>query len=93
MASMSAIPAPSRIQQARARTRTLKIAAAGAATLLFATIGVLARNAHPGSTNPSSNGGSLETPDRLTQQLQQGFFEPGSVGSSSDQPQAQTHSS
>ena len=89
---MSAIPAPSRIQQARARTRTLKIAAAGAATLLFATVAVLARGAHPGATS-QSGGGSLQTPERLTDQLQQGFFEPGSVGPSSDQPQAQTHAS
>lgn len=89
---MSAVPAPSRIERARARTRTLKIAAAGGATLLFATVGLLARDAHPGAAGRSS-GGSLETPDRLTQQLQQGFFEPGSVGSSSGQPQAQTHSS
>lgn len=85
-------PAPSRIQQARARTRTLKIAAAGGATLLFATVGLLARGAHPGAA-AQSGGGSLETPDRLTQQLQQGFFEPGSVGSSSGRPEAQTHSS
>ena len=90
---MSAIPAPSRIEQARARTRTLKIAAAGAATLLFATVAVLARGAHPGATSQSGGGGSLQTPERLTDQLQQGFFEPGSVGPSSGQPQAQTHAS
>lgn len=90
---MSAIPASSRIERARTRTRTLKVAAAGAAALLFATVGLLARNAHPGATGTSSGSGTLETPDRLTEQLQQGFFEPGSVGPSSGQPQAQTHAS
>lgn len=95
MGAMSTVSGQSRIEQARARSRTFKTTVALGAALLFATSAALARSAHPGAAAGSGNSGSgaLGTPDRLTAELQQGVFGAGSISAASGTPQAQTSTS